>query len=113
MLAEDFAVAYVFRKAGRRSIRRDIPAWFAEPARVEQGCASFRVIGAIERMSDDEKGVADAGKASGRVDPLGTNSEIGRKLRQYYDELVSDDVPDRFAQLLSQLEGAETSRKEG
>ena len=31
------------------------------------------------------------------ADPLGTNTEIGRKLKQYYDELVSDDVPDRFA----------------
>ncbi len=39
-------------------------------------------------------------------DPLGNNSEIGRKLKQYFDGLVSDDVPDRFAQLLSQLEGA-------
>ncbi|RWM97206.1 MAG: hypothetical protein EOR84_12765 [Mesorhizobium sp.] len=39
-------------------------------------------------------------------DPLGPNSEIGRKLKQYYDELVSDSVPDRFAQLLSQLERA-------
>ena len=40
-------------------------------------------------------------------EPLGANSEIGRKLKQYYDDLVSDQVPDRFAQLLSQLEGAE------
>jgi len=40
-------------------------------------------------------------------DPLGANSEIGRKLKQYYDELVSDEVPDRFAQLLAQLEKAE------
>lgn len=47
----------------------------------------------------------------GRVaDPLGPNSEIGRKLRQYYDDLVHDDVPDRFAQLLSQLEQAETAQ---
>lgn len=42
------------------------------------------------------------------ADPLGPNSEIGRKLKQYYDELVSDDVPDRFAALLSQLEKAES-----
>ena len=41
------------------------------------------------------------------ADPLGANSEIGRKLKQYYDELVSDEVPDRFTQLLSQLERAE------
>lgn len=40
-------------------------------------------------------------------DSLGTNSEIGRKLRQYYDEIVSQDVPDRFADLLSQLENRE------
>lgn len=40
------------------------------------------------------------------ADPLGPNSEIGRKLKQYYDELVSDEVPDRFAALLAQLEQA-------
>ncbi|TIU67169.1 MAG: hypothetical protein E5W25_16125 [Mesorhizobium sp.] len=44
-------------------------------------------------------------------DPLGPNSEIGRKLKQYYDELVSDQVPDRFSQLLSQLEQADPARK--
>jgi DnaJ-domain-containing protein 1 len=38
---------------------------------------------------------------------LGPNTEIGRKLKQYYDELVSDEVPDRFADLLSKLERAE------
>ncbi|MBU0583198.1 MAG: hypothetical protein KKB66_11850 [Alphaproteobacteria bacterium] len=45
------------------------------------------------------------------ADPLGTNSEIARKLKQYYDELVADEVPDRFADLLSQLEKAEPARK--
>lgn len=49
-------------------------------------------------------------KLSGDV--LGPNSEIGRKLRQFYDELVPDTVPDRFAQLLSQLEQAETSQRD-
>ena len=41
------------------------------------------------------------------ADPLGPNSEIGRKLKQYYDELVSDEIPDRFAALLTQLETAQ------
>ena len=50
-------------------------------------------------------------RRNGSSDPLGANSEIGRKLKQYYDELVSDEVPDRFAQLLSQLEMAEPARK--
>ncbi len=42
-------------------------------------------------------------------DPLGSNSEIGRKLKQYYDDLISDDVPDRFADLLRKLEESETT----
>ncbi|MGB3645845.1 MAG: NepR family anti-sigma factor [Mesorhizobium sp.] len=46
-------------------------------------------------------------------DLLGVNSEVGRKLKQYYDDLVSDEVPDRFAQLLAQLEQAEPSAKKG
>lgn len=44
-------------------------------------------------------------------DPLGVNTEIGRKLRQFYDGILSDDVPERFTQLLSQLEQAESSHK--
>lgn len=52
-------------------------------------------------------------RRSATADPLGSNSEIGRKLKQYYDELVSDEVPDRFASLLSQLEKAETAPKKG
>lgn len=59
---------------------------------------------------DTSTGVADR-RRNGSADPLGTNSEIGRKLKQYYDELVSDEVPDRFAQLLSQLEKTEPARK--
>jgi hypothetical protein len=50
-------------------------------------------------------------RRNGSADPLGANSEIGRKLKQYYDDLVSDEVPDRFAQLLSQLEIADPARK--
>lgn len=42
-------------------------------------------------------------------EPLGSNSEIGRKLKQYYDEIVSEEVPDRFADLLKQLEKREES----
>ena len=44
-------------------------------------------------------------------DPLGTNTEIGRKLKQYYDDLVSDEIPDRFASLLAQLEDAKPQPK--
>jgi hypothetical protein len=57
--------------------------------------------------------VAEGNGRAASADPLGPNSEIGRKLKQYYDELVSDEVPDRFAQLLAQLEKAETAHKKG
>jgi hypothetical protein len=43
-----------------------------------------------------------------RTEPLGSNSEIGRRLKQYYDELVTEEIPDRFADLLKQLEDRET-----
>lgn len=49
----------------------------------------------------------------GEQDPLGANSEIARKLKQYYNSVVTDQVPDRFAQLLNKLESAETSRDKG
>jgi hypothetical protein len=48
-------------------------------------------------------------RAGRRSETLGPNSEIGRKLKQYYDDLVSDEVPDRFANLLKQLEEREQS----
>lgn len=34
---------------------------------------------------------------------------IGVKLKQYYDEIVSEDVPDRFKQLLDALEQRQTT----
>jgi hypothetical protein len=46
-------------------------------------------------------------RAGTRSEPLGTNSEIGRKLKQYYDDLISETVPDKFNDLLKQLEERE------
>ena len=60
---------------------------------------------------DQNSAAVGGARKQGSTDPLGVNSEIGRKLKQYYDDLVSDDVPDRFAELLSQLEKAEPARK--
>jgi hypothetical protein len=52
-------------------------------------------------------------KSASTVDLLGSNSEIARKLKQYHDELLSLEVPDRFAELLGKLEQAERARKPG
>lgn len=63
-------------------------------------------------MSDEENTVQqEAARQGGHLDPLGTNSEIGRKLKQFYDGIVSDQVPDRFMDLLSKLEAADPARK--
>jgi hypothetical protein len=62
-------------------------------------------------MTKDRPGAPGAKTGRNGSDPLGANTEIGRKLKQYYDELVSDEVPERFAQLLSQLEKAAPAPK--
>ena len=65
----------------------------------------------MKEMSKKQMADAASRRRNGDGNPLGANSEIARKLKQYYDELVSDHVPDRFSQLLSQLEQAEPARK--
>jgi hypothetical protein len=50
-------------------------------------------------------------KSSSAVDLLGSNTEIARKLKQYHDELLSLEVPDRFADLLTRLEKAERAEE--
>ncbi len=58
-------------------------------------------------MTKSETG-ARRGAAGGQSPAgLGPNAEIGRRLKQYYDDIVSEDVPDRFADLLRQLEESE------
>ena len=61
----------------------------------------------MTKRRSTEDGVAPR-RRTGSAEILGANSEIGRKLKQYYDELVSDEVPDRFTQLLGRLERAES-----
>lgn len=67
--------------------------------------------GAKDSMAEEK--MQSAGSKRRGDDPLGSNSEIGRKLREYYDGLMTPDVPDRFTDLLSKLEQAEASRKPG
>lgn len=50
-------------------------------------------------------------KRDGSADPLGPNSEIGRKLKEYYNDLVAPEVPDRFEALLSRLAAAEQEKR--
>ena len=52
--------------------------------------------------------VADTTRRNSQA--LGANYEIGKKVKQYYDDLVSEQVPDRFAELLAKLDQAEPAR---
>jgi hypothetical protein len=45
------------------------------------------------------------------ADILGPNTEIAKRLREYYNDIVSEDVPERFVELLSRLEKAEAERR--
>ena len=62
-------------------------------------------------MKDIPGGAGPKSRRGGPADLLGPNSEIGRKLREYFTELEAPSVPDRFDALLSQLEKAEQSSK--
>jgi hypothetical protein len=62
-------------------------------------------------MGNDKKHSGHAAGHAAAADLIGANSEIGRKLRQYYDGLIVEEVPDRFAQLLQQLDKAEAAGK--
>ena len=55
------------------------------------------------------RGSGRNGQGLGR-DPLGANSEIGRKLKQLYDGVASEQVPDRFNDLLAELEKQDSQK---
>ena len=61
----------------------------------------------MTKADQQPRGQRPPRKSTSSAELLGSNSEIARKLKQYHDELVSDEVPDRFADLLSKLEQAE------
>ncbi len=69
-------------------------------------------IGRMESMAKD-KGDPEGGKPrrNGSEKLLGTNSEIGRKLGDYFKGLASEDVPDHLLELLNKLEQTENARK--
>ena len=58
-------------------------------------------------MSDSKK---KTGPRSSAVDPIVT-SAIGRQLKKLYDDVATEPVPDRFAELLDQLAEQERQRK--
>jgi hypothetical protein len=77
------------------------------------GRAAVEEAGAIQFMTKPihpTRGDKPTRKTSTSADLLGANSEIARKLKQYHDELLSLEVPDRFGELLGKLEQAERAK---
>jgi hypothetical protein len=49
--------------------------------------------------------------SAAKGDSLPANDMIGRKLREYYDEVAKEPVPDRFKALLDALESQSAGKK--
>ena len=69
-------------------------------------------------MDKEKRGVRKT--VTGRLGPaaIGTGKPhvydmIGKKLRDYFDEVAKQPVPDRFVELLRQLEAKTSPNKEG
>ena len=65
------------------------------------GKGENHIVSGMKQNPGKDRGL---GRDVAANDPLGNNSEIGRKLKQYYDELLTPEVPDRFSKLLQELE---------
>ncbi|BCH30364.1 hypothetical protein MesoLjLc_22940 [Mesorhizobium sp. L-8-10] len=82
------------------------------------GCAQFGGTGydkpgRMDGMTKAAGARQTRPKPNGPEHLLGANSEIARKLDEYYKSLLSDEVPDHLTQLLARLERAESEQKKG
>jgi Anti-sigma factor NepR len=69
-------------------------------------------------MVDDEKKKGKATKPNNKIETMTPTSAkpevsdlIGQRLRNYYNTVAEQPVPDRFLDLLSQLEAASSPKK--
>lgn len=71
---------------------------------------------------DDAEGKQKRGKRASMIEPTRSATAtsgkppvygmIGRRLRDYFDEVAKQPVPDRFLQLLNQLDSKTSPKKE-
>jgi len=60
-----------------------------------------------EMNAPTDASAAGAGRMPRRLDKS-VQSAIGTRLRAYYDEVAREEIPDRFVELLKQLEKKDT-----
>lgn len=59
----------------------------------------------------NQRGAAsEAGKEQGVALPAEAQGQIGKQLRKLYGEMLSEPMPDKFAELLARLSKSETKR---
>jgi hypothetical protein len=71
-----------------------------------------RDVGQMESMTNQQGGPPQGPKSrrNGSEKVLGTNSEIGRKLGEYFRGMEAEPVPDSLLDLVSKLEQVEKDR---
>ena len=62
-------------------------------------------------MTDKKKMIDGLPLAGGHSDPAKPTAQISSKLRELYDSIQSEGIPDRFLDLLEKLDQAEKSAK--
>jgi hypothetical protein len=63
-------------------------------------------------VDDTERASSNAAATRKPLDDL-SSSQIGKRLKSMYDEVVREPVPDKFMSLLESLERAEKDRSNG
>jgi Anti-sigma factor NepR len=68
------------------------------------------------KVTKKKRGAAQPGKKIEGMTPVSAKPEvsdlIAHRLRKYYDAVAAQPVPDRFLDLLSQLEAASAQKKQ-
>lgn len=64
------------------------------------------------RAEKGSKTVTTMTTSAAKANSLQANDMIGRKLREYYDEVAKQPVPDRFMALLDALESKSAGKKQ-
>ena len=70
---------------------------------------SFDMAGHDDKARNNRRNGHAYARDAGNVDPR-VQTEIGKHLRAVYDDVINEPVPDRFLELLAQLERSTSQR---
>lgn len=62
----------------------------------------------MRHEQESQSSASQAGKEPGVILPAEARGQIGKQLRQVYDEMLSEPMPDKFAELLARLSKSES-----